>query len=155
MKYTHITEILSDKELNTVSADDTLSILLNNQLRDSTSTNYYMLDDRDVLCGIISERHLIRYLGGYIPFVDKTGLNNFLDNIDTVRIADVMETEFKSIAVDSYLTDIIPLLDECCGEIPVVDAKGRLLGEVTAQSILQRFEWFQKSRDESVLAQSC
>lgn len=155
MKYTHITEILSNKELNTVTADDTLTILLNNQLRDSTSTNYYMLDDRDVLCGIISERHLIQYLGGYIPFVDKTGLNNFLDNIESVRIADVMEREFNSISVDSYLTDIIPLMDENCGEIPVVDAKGRLLGEVTSQSILQSFERKQRSMDESVLAHSC
>lgn len=155
MKNTHITELLSNKELNTVSADDTLKILLNNQLRDSTSTNYYMLDENDVLRGIISERHLIRYLGGYIPFVDQKGLNQFLDNIETVRISDIMEKEFTSISVDSFLTDIIPLIDDCCGEIPVVDAHGRLLGEVTAQSILQRFERNQIRRDEAVLAHSC
>lgn len=114
-----------------------------------------MLDKNDVLCGVISERQLIRYLGGYIPFIDKAGQDNFLDNIESVLIADVMETDFKSIFVDNYLTDIIPLMDECCGEIPVVDAKGRLLGEVTTQSIVHRFERTQNSRDESFLAQSC
>lgn len=155
MKYTHITELLSDKELNIVSRIDTLSVLLNNKLRDSTSTNYYLLDESDILCGIISERQLIQYLGGYIPFIDKTGLDNFLDNIESVLISDVMETEFKTITVDSALIDIIPLLEDCHGEIPVVDSKGRLLGEVTAQSIIQRFERNTARLDETLLAHSC
>ncbi len=139
----HVTELLCTKELNIVSPLDSLNVVFSNPLRNLSGSSYYVVDERDILRAVLSEADLLSFIGEHLPGISRFSLSSYMDNISTVRIADIARREFPSIQADSTLTDAVALIDQGYREIPVVDSKGRLLGEINTQSVLEELVRYQ------------
>ncbi|MEA4899899.1 MAG: glycine betaine/L-proline ABC transporter ATP-binding protein [Eubacteriales bacterium] len=87
-------------------------------MRRNALSTVYVVDGKLKLCGILSISEAIR--------AHREGL----------KIADVMETTFESVAHEMTVHDILPLAAQSRYPLAVLDEEGRLMGIVTKAAVL-------------------
>lgn len=147
MKNTHISEIMSSKELNTLNIRDTLNSL--NPLRDWAGA--YVVDDENVLKGRIDKRRLLGFMGPSLMIIDGRNRQAFLDRVLSLSMDDVMEYLPEALDLNSSFADILQAFESAQREsLPVVDQERHLVGEVSCGSVLEHL----RRRDDSAGAES-
>jgi Mg/Co/Ni transporter MgtE len=147
MKNTHITEIMSRKELNVLKINDCLNSL--DSLQDCVGA--YVVDDENVLKGRIDKRRLLEFMGSSLMIIDGKSRQAFLERVCSLTMDDVMEYFPEALSLNSGFADILQKFESAEREsLPVVDQERRLIGEVSCGSILD----YLGRRDDSVQAES-
>lgn len=124
----------------TVRLGSSLQDAIDAMVRAPGTRKVYVLDENDVLVGTITVTTLLR-LVGYRLGVRPSGITSFfrfLKEIMTEQVDGFMETPI-SVTRETTLVDATRLMVEYhLNDLPVLDEKGRLIGELNSMEILMQ-----------------
>ena len=131
------------KKPTTVARDAKISTIIEGMLENRVSRKVYVIDDGGMLLGMVNTDTILRLIG-YRTGVRDTGALSFYRFLrDTLKedIADLV-TPTRSVTKDHRLVDALEIMiKDHVNDIPVVDAEGRLIGELVS------LELFLKGRE--------
>ena len=147
MKNTHITEIMSRKELNTVNINDNLNSF--SSFQDCGGT--YVVDEKNVLKGRVDKLRLLEFMGPSLMIIEGSNRQAFLERVRALAMDDVMEYFPETLNLNSSFAEVLQKIESAGREsLPVTDKDGHLIGEVSCSSILD----YLGRRDDSVQAEN-
>ncbi len=131
------------KRPTTVARDAKISAIIEGMLENTVSRKVYVIDDGGMLLGMVNTDTILRLIG-YRTGVRDTGALSFYRFLrDTLKedIADLV-TPTRSVTKDHRLVEALEIMiKDHVNDIPVVDAEGRLIGELVS------LELFLKGRE--------
>jgi CBS domain-containing protein len=126
-KYEPVTRYMAT-DLITFSPEDEIGFVIDKLMKNKIS-GAPVLNDKDELVGLISEQDCLRVI------IDSVYYNQ---PISKHRVKDYMTTHIKSVSVTEDVVDVAnKFLSNRFRRFPVVDEKGRLLGQVSKRDILK------------------
>lgn len=120
---------LMDRSERTLTPDLEVGAAMRELLR-AGLTGAPVVGDDGRMCGILTEKDCLRAV-----------LRQAMDGTPMTRVRDCMTREVDSVAPSSQLLDITVLfLNRPYRKLPVVDADGRVLGQVSRRDILRAID---------------
>ncbi len=106
------------------------------RMRERRIRHMPVLDEREVVVGIISDRDIRR------PDAVDDGLNHVHGFVldDSMKVSQAMTDHPTTITADLDLTEVVGIfVDRKYGAVPVVDGNGRAVGMLSAYDLLRAF----------------
>ena len=136
MKHTHISEIMSKEKLAVLNKDETLGDFF--RIR-GTGSNCYIVNEDNVLQGVIDDRAILKYTAPLMAIVDQNNSRNLMDRIRNIPLSEIVEKSPSPLNLKSKIHEILQILHlESCSALPVLDDNGVLIGEITITSIFEK-----------------
>lgn len=143
------------KKLVTVSPDDSVESVIV-VLRKNKISAVPVVDEKGALLGLFSMKILLRNLipvsiamsNGVqmdIKVSAAPGVAKRLAKVKPLSVGEVMERKYPSVGPDAQIWEGVSLLTTQGGPLPVVDDKGKFIGMITYDSIVETLEDIQDS----------
>jgi predicted transcriptional regulator len=153
MKNTHISEIISQNKLTILSDQDTLNTFLS--LDKKNSANCYVVNNQNVLKGVVNEKTVLQFISPMLPLLDQQNNSSFMKKLGNVPLSSLINKSFKTLTMKNSLSDVLQDLTNTSQDaLAVVNGEGKLMGEVTINSVLNSLgskNMFQENKRENVL----
>ncbi len=120
---------LMDRSERSLTPDLDIGVAMRELLR-AKLTGAPVVDSDGRLCGILTEKDCLRAI-----------LRQAMDGLPSTSVRECMTTEVDSVSPTTQLLDITRLfLNRPYRKLPVVDAEGHVLGQVSRRDILRAIE---------------
>lgn len=137
MRNIHITELMTKRNLSVFPLDSSLKQLIGTIRKGWKINLFYLVDSEGRLKGIIPRKKILEYLCPFFYMVEKEQLESLDTMIGSVEAIKLAEPEFSSLTMDKNLPDALnALLLSDHTTLPVLDFEGKLLGEITEDTLL-------------------
>jgi len=134
-----------------VSKDANLGEVVDQMLANPLSRKVYVTDQNGRYLGTVSTETVLRLMGYRLGIRDVGGVSFYRFLRDTLKqdIADLV-TPTRSVTKDDRLVDVLEIMiKDHVNDLPVVDAEGRLIGElVSLELFLKGRELFNSEADK-------
>lgn len=133
MLNTNISEIMNQENLCTFAADDTVNTFLSSVHKN----NSYLVDSQNNLTGVINEQNYLQFLSPMLPLLERETSDVFMERLGDVPVSAIAEKNYAALNRNSTLSETIQeLVQAKQPALPVVDEHGKLIGEVTYNSVI-------------------
>ena len=119
------------KEATTIKANETISMLFQKMIEDQRTRHVYVVDNENILIGSVRLNDLVDLILPYLQNLDDEMFNKFATSISDKLVSDIMIKDFLYLTEDTKLSNMISvMLEHRVNELPIVDEKKRISGEV-------------------------
>ena len=127
-----IDQIMS-KRVVTVDSDDTLSIV--KEIFDNTSFHHLLVTESEILCGVISDRDLLKSISPNIGTAAETRKDTATLN---KRVHQIMSRKPVTLSPNAMIDDAIKIFNShTISCIPVIDEQNKPVGIISWRDILK------------------
>ncbi len=98
--------------------------------------NVYVVDTENRLKGTISSKDIMNVLSPGLMFMDSEG--KYLERFKKLKAGEIMNRDYKSAGLNTYLSEVLPDINDCPAVMAVCDKSGSLVGEISRERLLNR-----------------
>ena len=123
----------------TVAPDASIAELLEKILEDPRTRHVYVVDEAGRLLGSVRLVAVLRHLFPYtsLPDAERASPSELLRYLAAATAAEIMNPAPRYVTEDASMLEVVRLMvEENLGELPVVDAGRRVVGEVNFLEIV-------------------
>lgn len=136
----------------TIARDAKISKVIDGMLANPVSRKVYVIDEGGKLLGMVNTDTILRLIG-YRTGVRETGALSFYRFLRDMLKEDITDlvTPTRSVTKDARVVDALEIMiKEHVNDLPVVDAEGRLIGElVSLELFLKGRELFKEEANKN------
>jgi len=140
MNKTYISELSNGREAVCFPMESTLKDLLISLMENWKIHNFYFVDGKEVLQAVVRKNRLLEYLAPLYAAVTIDGeYNRALENrLARVQASQLFADDFTCLTPGLLVPEALALFVESGMEyLPLTDNRGRLIGEVSADSLIK------------------
>ena len=139
MKNIIASEITDGREPACFPVNATLKDLLLPFMENWKINNFYIVDCQEQLQGVLRKTKILEFLAPLYCTLESIAFDPELDDrLGQVRVIDLMDKSFPYLMPGQSMAEALALfVDNGKDYLPLLDKKGRLLGEVSADNLLK------------------
>ena len=123
-----------------LTTEASISDLLDKIVEDTRSRHVYVVDAENQLVGSVRLNNTLEYLFPTITLIDnleRPHISSFLDYSSAKKVADIMNPNPFFVYKETMLSETIKIMvREQVNELPVIDSKKKIIGEVNVLEII-------------------
>jgi CBS-domain-containing membrane protein len=130
---------LMEVDAPTVGPHQSMNVLMGKILKEPRIRHVYVVDEQDVLLGVVRMNQVVEFLFPFTAAHGKLSTDFFRDFL-AENAEDLMNTEPHYVQESTPLPELAAILmEEKINELPVVDSKRRVIGQVNVYEIITAF----------------
>ncbi len=138
MNKTYISELSDGREAVCFPMDSTLKDLLFSLMENWKIHNFYFVDEQEKLRGVVKKTKILEFLAPVYATIGGSYDSDLEERLSHVKAANLFDPDFPCLNPGQLVPEALALFVESDREyLPLVDRKGRLIGEVSADSLIK------------------